>query len=419
MLVAPFASRIHGESYYWEIYNGLKKYLEKSGLNLTYLPVVTNQKDIQEITEKRLDAIPLIVALTGGVSKLIQKFVISSGYNKAILLSHGEHNSLASAISARANLELENVSLGVYYCSSLNSPRCTPTLDRMIRVIQAVSSVLGTRVLLICSNNSKQDAVKEFERLFEATVETYTIESLINEIESESDGGSYADHFMCALNKIKCSLPKDRLIEVAKLYSVLRHVTESGNYGGIAIDCFPYLETRQITPCLSVALLNSIGIATACEGDLSSLATMMISKSLVGTTGWIANTSSLNDNKIHFAHCTVPLSLGEELTIVSHFESGCPYSLTGKLRKGPYTAISLSLKRNLMLVAKGYIMESGLMHPALCRTQSILEVDFNVEKLPNIAVTNHHVIVPMDVREELKDVANVLGLKYAEYSDFA
>lgn len=413
VLVVPFASKLHGPEYYEGIYASIRKYLERVEGNIAYLPIITSEADIYEYARRQTNMLPFLIALTGGVSDLIRKFILESNSTRAILLCHGEHNSLASAVSARAKLRGSNTRLHIYFCNRFSSSKCRETVERAIRIVKAALTVLNSKILYISPHSKKREEVNIFEKLFEAKADVLSIDELIESLNSARS--DYISHFLNVVSSIDFIVPKDELQEVGKLYSSLKYLAEVNNYNGIAIDCFPYLETRHVTPCLALAMLNSEGIVTACEGDISSLLIMMLMRALKGVTGWIANLASIDKNRVYFAHCTVPLNMIKGGFVTTHFESGYPYSLSCKFPGGVYTAVSLNLKEGLVRSFIGRIIRSGLIYSRMCRTQCAIETNILLEDLPNSAIANHHVIVPGDVRNELRDIASVLGLNYIEY----
>ena len=415
VVVVPFASRLHGEAYYSSVYEITRKYVEDSRVGAEILPVITTSEEIAEIAEKYTDTLPVLVALTGGVSKLMREFVYKGNHSRVVLFGHGGHNSLASAISARSKLNLDGVKTALFHCFDVESPECLVEIKRMLRVTRATSTLLGSRVLLVRPFAEKPNSALEFEERFEATVDVFTIDDFTTSVKAIRE--DYVNHFLEVFGKVEFRVQRDRLTEVAEVYALLKSMAEEGRYDAIAVDCFPYLVKYRVTPCLALALLNSEGVVAACEGDLASLALMAISRALVGTAGWIANAVAFKGKKSYFAHCTISLDMVKDPVVVTHFESGHPYSLTGKLVGNVYTIISLSPDLKLMATTTGRVLESGLLYGSMCRTQAILELDVDSEKLPSVAVSNHHVLVPGDIREDLATVASLLGINYVEYRE--
>lgn len=75
----------------------------------------------------------------------------------------------------------------------------------------------------------------------------------------------------------------------------------------VTLSCFSLIEKLGTTGCLALALLNDEGIPAGCEGDLQSIFTLLIAKTLTGQAGFMANPAFINDdlNEIVMAHCTI------------------------------------------------------------------------------------------------------------------
>lgn len=415
IVIIPFASRLHGEEYYTFVREAVKKHIFRPSISVEFLPVISSEGEAEEYAKKYSNALPVFVALTGGVSGLMQKFSSTANYNRVIVFGHGEHNSLASAVSAKAKMELRGTWTWLFHCKSVDSSECAVEIRRMTNVAGAVASLLGAKVLLVGPYTEKPRSAKDFEARFEAVVDVMPMDHLALGLESAKK--EYVEHFLEVFNKIESKMPRNVFANVARVYAFLRTTIESSNYDGVALDCFPYLVKCGVTPCTALALLNAERMVISCEGDLATLALMLISKALTHTSGWMANAAAFDDERAYFAHCTIALNAIKEPTVVSHFESGCPYSLTGKLLGSVYTATSLSPDFAVMTVTTGRVLDSGLIYDTMCRMQAVLELGFSTKKMPLVAVANHHVLIPGDVREELKAIARLLGLSYAEYGD--
>lgn len=412
VVVVGFATRLHGVSYYESVYDAVKRYINTSSKHVEFLPPVVSIEDARAAGESSRGSIPILVSLTGGSSQLMVEFVRSGKHHTVVLVGHGEHNSLPSAISARSRLEAEGVRAWIYHCRDVRSPDCGTVVGEMVRVVEAISGLLGSRVLLI-SDAGRSAAVEGFESKFEATVDVVPAETLTSKLgEADRD---HVEHFHKVVEKFEIAVPRDRLGDVAKFYAAVRSLASSGGYDGVAVDCFPYLVRYGVTPCLALAVLNADGLVTACEADLSSLALMMLSMKLTGYSGWIANPSAFIGHRIYLAHCTVAINMVRSGKVVTHFESGYPYSLSGELHGGVYTFASLSRGYSKIAVGVGRLVAGGLLYETMCRTQAVLELGRDAEEIPLIAPANHHVLMPGDVRKELRAISRLLGMEYVEY----
>jgi L-fucose isomerase-like protein len=415
--VASFASRLHGESYYESLYELFKKYTSKGYLDVVFTRPITSLEEAKSAGVESKGTLPVVLALTGGTSRLIWEFTRSGDHQRVLLIGHGEHNSLASAISARSRLDDDGVWNWLFHCSEPSSAECAVVAERAMRIASAVSRLLGSRVLLVSETGEKGGVVEDFEEKFEASVDVVSTITLASKLEEASR--ELVEEFYSTLERFEFKVPRDKLSNVAKFYAVVKSITEREGYVGVAVDCFPYLVKYKVTPCLALAALNTTGTVAACEADLASLALMVIYKGLTGLTGWIANTSMIRGNRVYFAHCTVAFNMVKSGRVVPHFESGYPYALSGELVGNVYTFASLSRDYSVLVASTGRLVASGLLYETMCRTQGVLEVDFNAEKIPLYAPVNHHVLVPGDIREELRAATTLLGIDYVDYRELA
>ena len=414
-IVASFASGIHGESYYKHIYDIFKKHFGKANVSLEFTPIITTLDEARRIGDKYRGSLPILIALTGGTSRLMKEFTTAGDYSRVILIGHGDHNSLPSVIAARSRLDIEGVWSWIYHCKRPDSPECSAVIDEAVKVAAAVSKLIGSRILLISETSEKTDEVEDFENKFEANVDVLTINQVLSRL-GEADE-KLMRHFYEVVEKYEFNAPRDMLEHVARLYAILKSIVEENGYAGIAVDCFIYLLKYKITPCLALAVLNGDGVATACEADLGSLALMIISRELTGYTGWIANTSVFRGNRIYLSHCTIAYNMIMSGKVLTHFESGYPYGLSGRLPPVTYTIASMSRDYSTIAIDTGRVTSSGLLYDSMCRTQAIFEVDYNTEEIPLYAPANHHLLIPGDVRNLLKALASLLGSDYFEYRE--
>ncbi len=60
-------------------------------------------------------------------------------------------------------------------------------------------------------------------------------------------------------------------------------------------------------------------------------------------------------------------------------------------------------------MARDRLKASGQLGLQGLRTQALVEFGFNAEDIPRLAPANHHVLVPGDHADAIKDVGYVLG----------
>ncbi|MCC6003485.1 MAG: hypothetical protein LM590_04015 [Thermofilum sp.] len=408
-----FASKLHGESYYGGVFEALRGELERFGAEVCP-EVVTSDEDAQRVASEFADPVVIALVLTGGVSRQIQGFALLSRVRALSLVAHGEHNSLPSAISARAALEEKRVGSTIFFCRNASREECRGTVIRAVNVSRAAYRVIGTRVGLVGPSSLPPESAV-FQEKFGWRVELIPLEefdSLVEELRGLSAG-----EFAVKISGVE-GLNDERwkLDRVAPVYLAMRRLFAERGLSAAAVDCFPYLVKHRVTPCLAIAVLNSEGLLTACEADLYSALLMLVSRELTGSAGWIANLACPTDRGVLFAHCTITLDMACGAKLTTHFESGYPAAVTAQLKHSDVTLVAIDRKLSSLYVAQGRVHASGFISSAACRTQAEVSLNLDPERLALKAPRNHHLLMPGKVAKELYHIAKLLNLGYVEYS---
>jgi L-fucose isomerase-like protein len=201
-----------------------------------------------------------------------------------------------------------------YWANLLHGPPDSRRLAEEVACLARVSSALRklskTRVGIL--GNLPNYMVASF----------YDIEALEKRFGIRFEQLSHVE-FMEVLNfiqqdlkgNVKQSLPKDVSVQtddysLAKGFAVhkaIKEVLGRHHLDAVAIGCHPDLETElQINPCLGY-IEDSYTIG--CECDVLSLISALILKYLSGSSGWITDIYSLEDNSLTLVHCAAPRSL--------------------------------------------------------------------------------------------------------------
>lgn len=96
------------------------------------------------------------------------------------------------------------------------------------------------------------------------------------------------------------------------IYCAMKTLVKRYGLAGVSLRCFDLLTALGNTGCMALAILNSQGVVATCEGDIPTLLSMCIAQRKFGISGFQANLSRINGDKMLFAHCTVPLNMVEE-----------------------------------------------------------------------------------------------------------
>jgi len=352
------------------------------------------------------DSLVVAVILSGGVSRLVGELVSVNRVRRAVLVSYPGFNSLASALDARALLRDLGVDSGILHINDLDE------LGSALRVARAIARAIGVKVALL-GVDRKSDISRSFEDRFDSKVDIINMSEFERLVENADEG--IAQEFANLIKgRVKFEIGSEKLLEVGKIYAAIRGLY--ARYDATAINCFPYLVEHGVTPCLALARLNEEGLIAACEADLRALFSMMLTKELTGYSGWIANVNHVEGSTVTMSHCTIALNMIRNPRVLTHFESGYPYGLTGELIFDEVTGISVSSDFRRMGVFTAKVVNSGLMSNNICRAQAVLNLGVDASRVVKLAPYNHHVIVLGDITRELEVIASVLGMEYVRYN---
>ena len=182
------------------------------------------------------------------------------------------------------------------------------------------------------------------------------------------------------------------MLEAAKAYLAIKRICQEERLDAMTIRCFDIVKACGTTSCLALALLNDEGIVAGCEGDMQTLMSMFLTKRLCGEVAFMANPSQLTDKTSMLAHCTIPLTMCDETTIRSHFESSIGVAIQGMLPLTDYTLFKWGgSKLDRFFVTEAQAVETPYSNH-FCRTQITLNVNLKPYLLQH-SIGNHHVII--------------------------
>ncbi len=163
---------------------------------------------------------------------------------------------------------------------------------------------------------------------------------------------------------------------------------------GLTLRCFDLLPSWGNTGCLGLSELNDLAIPAACEGDVPALFTMALVRFLTGSAAFMANPSSWRDSELVLAHCTVPLSLVEEYSLDTHFESGRGVGIRGRFRPGPCLLVKVAgADLSRIYISRGELGGSP-GRGDLCRTQVVVRPEGDFGAYLEEPLGNHLIVVP-------------------------
>jgi len=191
------------------------------------------------------------------------------------------------------------------------------------------------------------------------------------------------------------------MLDAAKAYLAIKKICQEERLDAMTIRCFDIVKACGTTSCLALALLNDEGIVAGCEGDMQTLMSMYLAKRLCGKVAFMANPSQLTDKTSMLAHCTIPLTMCDEITIRSHFESSIGVAIQGLLPLTDYTLFKWGgSKLDRYFVTEAQAVETPYSNH-FCRTQITLNVNLKPYLLQH-SIGNHHVIIRGRHAEEIR-----------------
>ena len=336
----------------------------------------------------------LILIQSGGSEQLFLKH-----FNKLkgpfYLLTYGHNNSLAASLEILSFLKDRNLVGEVLHGSNNYIAARIDSLIKTNTNIEYRYGVIGRPSDWLISSKVNYTLAKD-------SLNVELVDISIDEVVK-----TYKQLPFSFNNEDEFNYDDKELAKAYRLHQTLKTIKEKYNLNGLTIRCFSLLNKLNTTACMSLAKFNKDNIVATCEGDVPTMLSMHILNKLTGQVGFQANPSriDINNSKMVLAHCTLPLSMCENISLDTHFESGIGIAIKGTLRKEKVTIFKLSSNLKDYYVATGTII-NNLNEDNLCRTQIEVLVDENIEYFLNRPYGNHHVIVYGDYKNEIIEYMN-------------
>ncbi len=342
-----------------------------------------------------------VMIATGGVENLFK--TLFNGNGPVTLIADGRNNSLAASLEILTWLEGQGIEGRIIH----------GTNDEIIAALagaQHVAPLQGLRIglfgrpsdWLIASDVDRDYLLEHFG------VETLDIDlkRLIDGINAvpQADAVKVAQAIVKKANAVKEPSCAD-MVEAAKAYLAIRKICQEERLDAMTIRCFDIVNTCGTTSCLALALLNDEGIVAGCEGDMQTLMSMLLAKRLCGEEAFMANPSNLTQHSSMLAHCTIPLTMCDDISIRSHFESGIGVAIQGTMPLTDYTIFKWGgAKLDRYFVTEAQAVEMPYSDH-FCRTQITLNVDLRPYLLKH-SIGNHHVIIKGRHEKAIREFMN-------------
>jgi len=306
-------------------------------------------------------------------------------------------------------------------------------LERALRLLRVIPMMRRTRILLFppargtkpaCSpeeikNRLGADVVACDQKEFDAMLAGVDEDAVRAEFEAWSQGA-----------KEILEPTKEDIDKAARVSIALDRLIEEQRADGLAVGtCMGWL--LRGFPCLGFARLRDRGVPAACEGDMDSLLTMMLFQYAIDQPGFQGNaTFDTSRNALWTAHCTAPLKMDgpdgkpAPYLLRGHSEvggSGCVPEVQYRLDQ--VVTRSKLVNLDTILASTGKIIEVPERAVHGCRTQIVTEVRDAAKMAANwsrVLETEdamtllHRVVFYGDHMQNVRDLANLMGLKVVE-----
>ncbi|MCD6488745.1 MAG: hypothetical protein J7K21_05930 [Desulfurococcales archaeon] len=208
------------------------------------------------------------------------------------------------------------------------------------------------------------------------------------------------------------------LKEYAKIYLGVKKLLLKHRANAITVEC-PGLPDIEYVPCFAFSILLDEGIPCGCEADIPTLLAMSM---VMGVSGDSALMGNINENVTHIDIERGIVTINHDVVPPSYGCPGCRFMMRDyhnmgrgstafvKLPKGmPVTLTGVHWNLDKIWATKGYVAwTEDTVH---CRISIGIKVD-DAKKVSKIAFGHHIVLARGDHVDELRMLANILGLEF-------
>lgn len=375
------------------------------------------EKDLDNTAIDNLEGKTLVFIATGGTEGMVVR-----NYHRLpkplTLLTDGKANSLAASLELSCWTRQQGDTCTILHgdmtaiiSAIVNGTDATSTATETSAMNLNTSPVKGCRIGVVGEPSdwlvaSSVDYALARERWGVEYIDiSLDIVNKYYEEVADDEVAALADKFIS--EAIACKEPnRAEVIKAMRLYHALQRVVDENKLDAMTLQCFSLIPTTGTTGCLALALLNDNGIVAGCEGDLSSIFTMLLANRVTGQGAFMANPAHIRyeTGEILLAHCTIGLRQTDGYIIRTHFESDSGVAIQGILPTGRVTVMKCGgkgLERSF--VAGGTIIENQ-DDCRKCRTQILVKLDNLADAayfLEN-SIGNHHIIIAGDHTDKFK-----------------
>jgi hypothetical protein len=218
---------------------------------------------------------------------------------------------------------------------------------------------------------------------------------------------------------------REEIVNSARLYLALKNLMIQRRAQAVTSTL---CMGEPVNACLAFSKLNDLGLVGACEGDMDSTLTMLLSSYAFGKPGFITDPLfDVSKNAVIHAHCVSATRLDgpggprAPFVIRTHRDDNRGAALEVTLRVGQEITCAKLVNLDTLLVSAQKIIEIPDFDDRGCRTQCTARVADARRMLANwgsgilegtdMMTLLHRVIWYGNQVENLRDLAQLLGLK--------
>lgn len=371
--------------------------------------------DFSELDEDKYDLV-LTFVKTGGTENIFK-----SNFSKLpqpyYLLTTSLHNSLPASLEILSYIRDHNKKGRIFHG---NMGGIIDEIEKFALINKVKNKLADSKIGVIGRPSDWLIASDIDYKEVEADWGTEFVDIDIDEIyarydnQTEKDIEDIVNRFLGSADEVVENSREDTT-DAVRIYLALKEVVDEYSLDALTIRCFDLVEKLETTGCLALSYLNDEGIIAGCEGDIPAAFTMLVIYYLTEEQSFMANPYKIDaiNNRVKFAHCTVPTALCSDYISRSHFETGIGVGIQGVLPEGPVTVLKIGGNNlDCSFMARGSI-DANLDSPNACRTQVEISFDRDIGNyFLEEPIGNHHVIVPGDYYKLIEDFfANIQFLK--------
>lgn len=338
----------------------------------------------------------IVFIASGGVERMvISRF--EQLPRPTVILADGMQNSLAAALEVHSWLRNRGMQSEILHGNLTDIVKRLFVLHQNFKASNALRGsrigVVGTPSPWLISSGVDYLLAK---RRWGVNFVDIPIEQAVERYKQVTDDeiGDLTAHVATQALACRESTP-EQLLKAIRLYQALRQIAQEQRLNAMTLSCFKLIDLIGTTGCLALSLLNDAGITAGCEGDLQSIFTMHIARTLTSQPGFMANVALIHNtsNEVVLAHCTVGLKQAEQYILRNHFETESGIGIQGLLPTGDVTLLKIGGESLDEFYLNTGTLTENTNYINLCRTQVKVRLDGPVDYFFRHPLGNHHILL--------------------------